>query len=381
MANRRSNGEGSVHKLSNGTWQIQVMDGYKVDGTRNFKSFTAPKLEQVKKMKQEYERKRSAGMLAAADYTFSEMADIWYEHHKNLISITTQENYKYTLRHLKAQFGRKKLADIKTYDIEQFLIKLLREGSSGSAIAKCRGMLYQIFNMAVANDILIKNPVAHAEKVRRPQAKKSKDAFTVDEVKKLMQQLPDDRTGWGIRLMLATGMRAQELLGLEPRHIALDGSSVNIEQAVVMRKGSAAIGPTKTADSVRTVPVPEMVRYCAIKLRETDRKYVWEEGRLDQPCNPSYFRKQFRKAISAIADVRLLTPHCCRHTYITHMLQLGVDPKTIQALVGHSEVDMTMYYAHAQETSKQAAIDRFNEAFSNRGGGLYGNVVPFVKSS
>lgn len=124
-----------------------------------------------------------------------------------------------------------------------------------------------------------------------------------------------------------------------------------------------------------------MVRYCAMNLRETDRKFVWEVGRLDQPCNPSYFRDKFKQAIGAIEGVRMLTPHCCRHTYITHMLQLGVDPKTIQALVGHSEVDMTMYYAHAQETSKKAAIDRFNEAFSNRGGGLYGNVVPFVKSS
>lgn len=381
MANRRSNGEGSVHKLSNGTWQIQVMDGYKSDGTRFFKTFTAPKLEQVKKMKQEYERKRNAGMLAAMDYTFSEWADIWYEHHKNMISQTTQEGYMYTLRHLKDQFGRKKLADIKTYDIEQYLMKLLREGGSGSAIAKNRGMLFQIFNMAVANDILIKNPVAHAEKVHRPKAKKSKDAFTADEVKKLMKELPEDKIGWGIRIMLATGMRTQELLGLEPRHIAKDGSSINIEQAVVMRRGSAAIGPTKTADSVRTVPVPEMVRYCAMNLRETERKFVWEVGRLNQPCNPSYFRDKFKQAIGAIEGVRMLTPHCCRHTYITHMLQLGVDPKTIQALVGHSEVDMTMYYAHAQETSKQAAIDRFNEAFSNRGGGLYGNVVPFVKSS
>ncbi len=99
------------------------------------------------------------------------------------------------------------------------------------------------------------------------------------------------------------------------------------------------------------------------------------------PCNPSYFRKQFREALSAIKDMRILTPHCCRHTYVTHMLSLGVDPKTVQALVGHADIDMTMYYAHAQETSKQAAIARYNEAFSNRGGGLYGNVLPFSKTS
>ena len=64
----------------------------------------------------------------------------------------------------------------------------------------------------------------------------------------------------------------------------------------------------------------------------------------------------------------------------TQMLALGIDPKTIQALVGHAEIDMTMYYAHAQESSKQAAISRYDEAFSASGGGLYGNILTFVKS-
>ena len=181
--------------------------------------------------------------------------------------------------------------------------------------------------------------------------------------------------------MLATGMRSQELLALEPRHIAKDGSYINIAQAVVMKKGTAAIGPPKTNDSMRTVPVPEIARYCACNLRDTDKKFIWEAGKKDQPCNPSYFRKQFREALESLEGMRILTPHCCRHTYVSQLLALGVDPKTIQAMVGHADIDMTMYYAHAQESSKQDAIKRYSEAFSSRGGGLYGNVLPFVKTS
>lgn len=62
------------------------------------------------------------------------------------------------------------------------------------------------------------------------------------------------------------------------------------------------------------------------------------------------------------------------------MLALGVDPKNIQALVGHAEIDMTMYYADAQDATKQDAIQRYTEAFSHRWGGLHGNVLKFVKS-
>lgn len=379
MAKKRSNGDGTVRKLESGNWQIQIMDGYHPDGTRKYKSFSAPRLEQAKKMKLEYERKKAAGVKMSEDYTFEEWADVWYDHHKNRVTPTTQENYRYTLRNLKAHFGKKKLDEIKAYDIEQYLMKLIREGRSGSTVSQSRGMLYQILNMAVANDILIKNPVAHTAKIRRP-AQKTKDSFTADEVKRMMNELPDDRIGWSIRLLLATGMRTQELLALEPRHISKDGSSINIAQAVVMEKGSASIGPTKTHDSVRTVPVPELVRYCARNLRDTDKMYVWEAGKANSPCNPSYFRKQFRKALGDLEGMRILTPHCCRHTYVTQLLALGVDPKTIQALVGHADIDMTLYYAHAQESSKQAAIARYDEAFSNPGGGLYGNVVQFVKS-
>ena len=379
MANRRANGDGCVRKLPSGSWQITIMDGYKPDGKRKFKSFTAPKLEEAKRLKREYERRKDAGMLTAMDYSFSEWADFWFEHHKNMISQTTQEGYAYTLRNLKNHYGRKKLTDIRAYDIEQYLLKLVRDGKSSSTVAQSRGMLFQIFRMAVANDILIKNPVAHAEKIRRAPPK-PKEAFTADEVRKLMKELPENKIGWTIRLMLATGMRTQELLALEPRHIAKDGSSINIAQAVVMEKGSPVIGPTKTHTSMRTVPVPEMVRYCACNLRNTKERFIWEGGKVDKPCNPTYFRSQFKEALGAIEGMRILTPHCCRHTYVTQMLALGVDPKTIQAMVGHAEIDMTLYYAHAQESSKQAAISRYDEAFTSSGGGLYGNVITLVKS-
>ena len=83
-----------------------------------------------------------------------------------------------------------------------------------------------------------------------------------------------DQVGWGIRLMLCTGMSTQELLGLEPRHIAEDSSTITIEQAVVMEKGTAVIGPPKSFDSYRTVPVPRNVQYCARMLRAVETKYV-----------------------------------------------------------------------------------------------------------
>ena len=146
-----------------------------------------------------------------------------------------------------------------------------------------------------ANDLIRKNPVRFAEKMRNREPIKRKDAFTTEQVAILMEKLPEDRMGLSIRLMLGTGMRTQEILALEPRHIEPDGSVIRIEQAINMYKGTGVVGTPKSRDSYRSIPVPESLRYCAIALRNTDKKFIWEVRKKDCPCNPTHFRDQFKK--------------------------------------------------------------------------------------
>lgn len=290
MAKKRANGEGSLRQRSNGTWELTIMDGFQPDGRRKYKSFYAKTQKEVKAKAKAYIDARAEGIEMDVVYFFDEWADIWFENHKDNIAPTTQENYQYTLRILKQYFPRKKIRDIKPYDIETMLKKLRREGRSISCVTQCRGMMYQIMNKAEANDLIRKNPVRFAEKMRYREPAKRKEAFTAEEVKILLERLPLDRTGWSIRLLLGTGMRTQELLALEPRHIEPDGSAIRIEQAINMQKGTAVVGTPKSRDSYRVIPVPVNLRYCAVALRQTDKTYIWEAGKRDCPCNPSHFR-------------------------------------------------------------------------------------------
>lgn len=317
MAKKRANGEGTLFQREDGIWICQIMIGYRPDGKRDIRTFTGKTRKEAIKKREEFQRKRAAGLLAAEDIRFDEFGATWFENHKDDISPTTQESYRYTLRIVTDHFGRRKLADIKAMDIEQFLKKLRRDGRSDSSIAQCRGMLFQIFNKAAANDLVMKNPVQYADKMRK-QPKKRKEAFTADEVRALLRDLPEDKIGWSVRLLLCTGMRGQELLALEPRHIAKDGSAITIEQALVRIKGSVQIGPPKSQDSYRTIPVPENVQYCARLLRDTPNKFIWESPKNPgTPCNPSHFAKQFKLAVGSVEGVRVLTPHSCRHTYVS----------------------------------------------------------------
>ena len=363
MAKRRSNGEGTLRQRPNGLWELTLMDGFQSDGRRKYKSFYAKTQKEVKQKARAYQDAKAEGIEVDVVYYFDEWADLWFESHKDNIMPTTQENYQYTLRILKAAFPHKKIRDIKPFDIEMMLKKLRRDGRSTSCLTQCRGMMYQIMNKAEANDLIRKNPVRFAEKMRYREPVKRKDAFTAEEVSILMERLPENRIGLSIRLMLGTGMRTQELLALEPRHIETDGSHIRIEQAINMQKGTAVVGLPKSRDSYRTIPVPQSLRWCAVALRQTEKKFVWEERKKDNPCNPSHFRDQFRKALEAIPEVPTLTPHSCRHTYVSQMQALGVDLSTIQSIVGHADVDMTQHYLHVQESIRLDAIDRFSKAF------------------
>ena len=361
---KRLNGEGNLRKRADGRYEGTVMIGYREDGRRKTISVYGKTQEEARRKMHEALRELEAETEPMPDYTFSEWADIWFDHHSSNITPTTQQSYRYTLTKLKEHFGDYPLMDIIPFDVEVFLKQLREDGYSDSYLTKCRALLYQVFHKAEANDLIVKNPVRFAEKMRATEPKGRKEAFTSEEVKLLLKHLPHDRIGESIKLLLGTGMRTQELLGLERKHIADDGSYVVIEQAVQQIKGTVKVGQPKSKDSFRTVPVPSGLRKCAVYLRDhAPGKYIWEVGVKDQPCNPSHFRQQFKKAISAIEGVRVLTPHSCRHTYVSQMQALGVDIQTIQSMVGHADTDMTEHYLHVQSPVRQEAAKRFDEAF------------------
>lgn len=360
---KRSNGEGMIRQRADGRWESRVMIGYKDNGKPDYKSIYGKTKKEAREKLKQFLDDRASGIDASHNYIFCDWSEIWFEHHQDNITATTQENYRYTLRILNDYFGLRKLSDIKPYDVEVFLKGLRKEGRSDSCLAQCRGMLYQIFHKAEANDLIRKNPVRFADKMRSREPAKRKEAFTAEEVKLLMENLPEDRIGLSIRLLLGTGMRSQELLALEPRHIAEDGSLIQIRQAVNMVKGTTTVGQPKSRDSYRDVPIPPNLRWCAIRLRNTNQKYIWEVGKKDQPCNPSYFRDKFKAAIAEIEGVRVLTPHSCRHTYVSQLQALGVDLPTIQSIVGHADIDMTQHYLHVQDSIRQQAVSKFAAAF------------------
>ena len=358
-------GGGSFHLRPNGTWELRIFDGFWDDGRRRYKSFYGKTQDETEEKLKAYQCEKnddSDHPSFSEDFLFGDWANIYLDGHRRRISPTTFESYRYTLRILNRFFEHKRLNAIKAYDVETMLDTLQQEGRSASSLAQCRGLMYQIMNKAEANDLILKNPVRFAEKMRYREPVKRKAAFTAEEVSILMERLPENRIGHSIRLMLGTGMRTQEIMALEPKHIEEDGSCIHIRQAVTMVKGSPRIGPPKTKTSYRDIPVPSHLREIAKEFRNTSEQFIWHGE--DVPiCNPSVFRKHFKKALIAAGKVRLLSPHCCRHTYVSQLQAQGVPLETIQSLTGHADVDMTEHYLHVQKEVKEDAAQKLDSLF------------------
>lgn len=249
------------------------MVGYQPDGKRKMKSFYGRTQKEVKEKAAKYLEDLRAAPQIGKEMYFSDWADVWYESMKGQVAEQTYESYQYTLNILKEHFRDDRLIDIRAIDIENFLKKMAEDGRSHSYITKFRGMLFQIMKKAEANDLIRKNPVAYADKQKNTGVKSEKDAFTAEEIRHLMKALPYDRMGMSIRLMLGTGMRTQEIMALEPKHIEEDGSCIHIRQAVTMVKGSPKIGPPKTKTSYRDIPVPSHLREIAKEFRNTSEQF------------------------------------------------------------------------------------------------------------
>lgn len=140
------------------------------------------------------------------------------------------------------------------------------------------------------------------------------DTFTPHEVELLMSELPEDRMGWSIRIMLRTGIDMYEMLALTPWNIQTDGSMIRVSNQVKTKNGDLVIVPVKS-DRNRMVPVPPDVRIYAKRLRKTDSEYVWQSRDSDLPIKPSSFTSQFKDHIGEVPQVRIFGPKVAVNTY------------------------------------------------------------------
>ena len=185
-----------------------------------------------------------------------------------------------------------------------------------------------------------------------------------------------------VYILFHTGMRISEFCGLTLKDIDLENRIINIDHQLQRVGMKIHIETTKTNAGTRKIPMTEEVYRCfqaIIEDREIPRTQVMIDGYtgflfLDKeglPLVAMHWEHRFNHMVNRYNEIYKvqmpnITPHVCRHTYCSNMARSGMNPKTLQYLMGHSEIGVTMNtYTHLgleDATDELRRVEELNRA-------------------
>lgn len=282
---------------------------------------------------------------------------------------STVANYNFVKNILKKEeFSKAKIADVKTSDAKLFLIKMQSDGKGYSTVKSVRGVLRPAFQMAVDDDILNKNPFEFQLAGVVVNDSHTRTAITREQMRQFLKFVHDDNCYCKyyevVYILFHTGMRISEFCGLTLKDIDLKNRIVNIDHQLQRTSDMQyVIESTKTNAGTRKLPITEEVAKCfqaIIEDREPQQREKMIDGYAgflfyDKDNNPlvaMHWEHRFNHMVQRYNDIYRIqipniTPHVCRHTYCSNMAKSGMNPKTLQYLMGHSDIGVTLNtYTH-----------------------------------
>ncbi|VAX22177.1 Site-specific tyrosine recombinase XerD, partial [hydrothermal vent metagenome] len=240
----------------------------------------------------------------------------------------------------------KAVKTITPQDIVSYLKSLRSSGASARTSARALASIKSFYKYLVGEDIMISSP---AEVIQSPKLGRSIPAvLSTEEVEKILSA-PNIKTPEGVRdvamleTIYATGFRASELVAIKLKDINLDMGYISTigkgskERAVPL--GEVA---TEQIREYRTTARPLL-----LKNRVSDFLFVTRRG---SKMTRQGFWKMIKQRAKQAGILKKISPHSMRHSFATHLLEHGADLRSVQQMLGHSDISTTQIYTHIART-------------------------------
>ena len=277
-------------------------------------------------------------------------------------------------------FGRMRLRDIKTYHVQDFIMRLnsmpRSDGKPGhiapQTVKRYTSVLRSMLTMAYKM-YYIDDDVGLSRRLTFPKESfQEVDVFTIEETKAILDAAKTEPINIRllIELALFTGMRRGEIVGLKWSDINFDKQCLSVKRSIYKPKGEKSIEKEpKSHSSFRTIAIPNQLCETLKEYKKSQEQYslslaTWQNidyiftddsGSVMNPQTPT---KQFSHFLDR-HNIRHLKFHCLRHTSATILLSSGCDIKTVSARLGHSSIDTTNIYIHVLESVDRQAATTF----------------------
>ncbi len=365
---KRGNGEGSIYRRkSDGRWV-----GVLIAGGRR-KSFYSKKRQVVQERLATALRNRQQGLVVAGpNQTVAQYLNHWLQESVSTsVRPRTLESYDLNVRRLMPHLGKLRLNALGPAAIQGAYAALLRRGLSRRSVEQAHAVLHCALRQALLWGLMGRNPT---EAVVVPRgARREMKTLTDDQVRLLFETTEGSRLHALWVLLVTTGLRLGEALGLTWPDIDFNRGSLTVRRALQRlpkRLGGVVLVEPKTGRSRRTVYLaPGTVAALAEhRSRQGDEPLVPSErfvftGITGRPLDASSVSDHFHRALrqAGLPNVRV---HDLRHTAATHLLTRGVHPKVVQDLLGHSTISLTLdTYSHVSPALHAQVPDHMEVLF------------------
>lgn len=372
---RRGHGEGAIYwRESRKRWIAELP--LETGKSKYFSGKTYA--EAQRKLNQGQLEQRQGKLATGPKQTVKDFLNYWLEEvHGATLKLSALALYRRHMKnHIIPRLGHIQLQKLKADQVQAFLNTMLKDGLKAGTI----NVIFAILDAALKDAVRWQRLAVNVCDVVTPPRVTPPDmrVLSKEEAQRLLDVAKASRLQCVLTLALATGMRLGELLALRWEEIDLENKTLQVRHTIDYIQGYGKVeSEPKTASGKRGITLPQFMieelerhRLYQLEAREKAGDAWKEQGLVFPNRNGGYFSRArlygiFKKLLSdaGLSDMHF---HGLRHSTATILLRMGVSPKVVQELLGHSNITITLgVYGHVLPGMQKEAMDKMDDIFGD----------------
>lgn len=356
-----------ITQRKDGTYQARFTNRFGKRQTIYGKTVT----EITKKLRDEqYEDEKQLNVINDK-MTLDEWFEVWITTCKQHCRNTTKRTYTIRYNRIREKLGERKLSKLNLVSMQ----KVFNELATDTMRKDSKAVLVDMFDKAIENDLMVKNIARGINTIIENKESEEKRILSDEEIDILLDNCKGGQMYAFFVVALETGMRMGEILGLTWDCVDFKEGIIEVQKTLcyLPNNGTAIyeFHQPKTKAGKRKIPMTKKVKEALLEQEKRKNRiitrhpvaYPGMENLVfctitNKPINIMSMRTTIRYRVNKInkenpdIDFKIFTPHCLRHTFATKAIDKGMRPKTLQKILGHASLKMTMdLYCHVEETT------------------------------